>query len=51
MKSLIILEGFVLIAADMANDRQFSNAFSMLLGQTPWAYAPEVLLVSSINFV
>ncbi len=49
MKVAIWPKRLVLIAANLTNERAFDNRFSVLLGESPWTDALEILLIVAID--
>jgi hypothetical protein len=51
MKVTVRAEGFVLIAANLADERALDNRLGVLLGEPPGADAFEMLLIASVDLL
>ena len=51
MKVAVRAKGFVLVSANLANQRALDHRFSVLLGESPWTDAFEILLIASVHLL
>ena len=51
VKVAVRAEGFVLIAANLADERALDNRLGVLLGESAWTDVFEILLIASIDLL